>query len=591
VTTCAIVQARMGSTRFPGKMLREIAGKPLIWHVIHRLRQCRTIAQIILATSDQSGDDSLAAYVASLGIAVARGPEKNLLQRFERALELTDADIVVRITGDAALIDPALIDRLVDHLRQSGADYALAAGPASDCGIDPVTRQTLQRLIAERADHPAAIEHVTGYFQVDASFARCAMMPITGENRYVEGARLSIDTPADLAFLEAVYRRLGAPAGDAQFLDVLALLRREPQLLAINRHVRQRTAGERPLSVVIRCDGGHSIGLGHVVRCLAIATILRDRFSAAVTFAVGGDAAALKLVRDQGFPVHPMLGHEPSAELSDILRKLRPDVVLMDLRTPFDPAEMAAIGAANCRLAVLDDGGARRLHADLSFFPPSGSALDWRGATGARSVGFDFIPLREQFSPPPQRIPVAPPMALILGGGSDPQGIGRRWLESAVRALPPSWRIGIVIGAASAEDPALEAIARKLGERLTIYRQISNMAALMAEAELALASFGMTAYELAAVGLPMLLLCLSDDHYRSALALAEKNAAVIVGIARQTADAALDQAIAQICADANLRSAMSQNARHLVDGFGAARIADRIASLTQPAAPAARRAR
>jgi spore coat polysaccharide biosynthesis protein SpsF len=571
----------MGSSRFPGKMLREIAGKPLIWHVIHRLQQCAKLSQIILATSDQAVDDPLANYAASYGIAVVRGPEQNVLRRFMMALALTDADIIVRITGDSPLIDPELIDRLLTRLLESGADYVCVSRPISDCGIDPISRHALERIGSERADHPAAIEHVTGYLAVEPDFARRTDLVLDGEDRLVEGGRFSVDTPADLAFMQEVYRRLDVPAGEAKFLDVLALLRAAPELLSINAHIRQRLVDEKPLSVLIRCDGGHAIGLGHVVRCLAVAAALRDRFSAAVTFALGGDEAAFALVRGHAFPIHPLRGAAPDAELADILATVSPDLVLMDVRTPFDQAEIAALRRPSRLLAVLDDPGPRRLEADLCFFPPSGAALDWSDAKGERLFGFDFIPLRAQFSPAPVRQPAQPPLALILAGGSDPGGIGRMWLESAARALPVSWRIALVIGAAAAEDPLLAAIAAKIGDRLTVHRQVANMADLMAEAELALASFGMTAYELAAVGVPMQLLCLSDDHYRSALALAEKDAAQLVGIASETTSYRLDEAITTICGDPARRQALSQNSRRLVDGLGARRIAERIAALVR----------
>ena len=403
----------MGSSRFPGKMLREIAGKPLIWHVIHRLRQSTAVTQIILATSDQSVDDPLATYVAALGIAVVRGPEQNVLQRYLKALALTKAETILRITGDSPLIDPELIDRLVTRLEESGADYVRVSAPISDCGIDPITRRALERIGAERADHPAAIEHVTGYLSVDPDFARRAVLAIDGEDRLVAGARLSVDTPADLIFIQAVYRRLGAAAGEARFGDVLRLLRAEPQLLAINEHVRQRPAEEKPVAVLIRCDGGHAIGLGHVVRCLAVAAQLRDRFSAAVTFAVGGDEAAFALVKAEAFPVRTMTDDASGKALAAALRDVAPDLVLMDMRTPFSNAEIAVIRDATCDIAVLDDAGPRRLEADLSFFPPAGAALDWRGAKGERRIGFEFIPLREQFSPPPARKPTTPPMALM----------------------------------------------------------------------------------------------------------------------------------------------------------------------------------
>ena len=571
----------MGSSRFPGKMMREIAGKPLIWHVIHRLRQARRVTRIILATSDRPEDDALAAYAAGLVDTVVRGPEQNVLRRFVMALAHTDADLILRITGDAPLIDPGLIDRLIDALERSGADFAVTSGPGSDCGIDPITRRALLRIATERADHPAAIEHVTGYLAVDPGFASRCVVPVERENRFIEGARFSIDTPTDLAFIEAIYRRLGAPAGEAQFLDVLRLLRAEPELLAMNRHVRQRGAGEKPPAVLIRCDGGHEVGLGHVVRCLAIASALRDHFGAAVTFLLGGDAAALDLVRAEAFPVIDAQSRARDVRgLAAGLAAAAPDVLLMDLRAGFDTSEIAAIRDAGCALAVLDDASDRRLHADLGFFfPPSATALDWRGARGEACIGFEWIPLRAQFSPPPARRRTEPKLALIVAGGSDPTGIGRRWLESAARVLPHSWQIAIAIGAAAAADARLDDLVRNSGGRVAVYRQVSDMAGLMARAELSLASFGMTAYELASIGVPMLLLCLSEDHCRSAAALAEKQAARVLGLAPAVADPELDRAVAELAADAAGRDAMSRNARALVDGLGARRIAKRIAAL------------
>lgn len=571
----------MGSSRFPGKMLQDLAGKPLLWHVIHRLRKCTHVTQIILATSNQRADDPLADYARRLGVDIVRGPERNVLERFRLALERTAASTILRITGDAPLIDPDLIDRLIDALEESGADYVLTATPVSDCGIDPMTREALLRLISERGNHPAAMEHVSGYFALEPRFALRTVLALHGEDRRVEGARFSIDTPADLAFIAAIYRRLGAAAGEAKFIDALALLRADPSLLAINAHVRQRRADEKPLSALIRCDGGHAIGLGHVVRCLAIATELRDRFAASVRFAMNGEEAALALVRNAAFPIEHLKGADEASNLRACIGAEKPDVVLMDLRTPYDAAAMAVLRAAGCRIAVLDDPGPRRLDADRSFFPPSAAALDWSQARGERHIGFQWIPLRRQFAEAPARRTGPERLALILGGGSDPHGIGGRFLGSAARALPASWRLGLIIGAAASDDPSLDEIASKLGARLSLYHQVEDMAALMAQADLALASFGMTAYELAAVGVPMLLLCLSEDHRVSAAPLAEAGAAEIAGIAEDVTDAALDETIARLAADDSRREQLGQRARALIDGKGASRIAASLAALAK----------
>ncbi|MEI6560035.1 MAG: NTP transferase domain-containing protein [Rhodospirillaceae bacterium] len=572
-SACAIIQARMGSSRFPGKMLADLAGQPVLWHIIHRLRRCVTLDGIILATSDGAADDPLAAAAEDFGVLVVRGPEQNVLRRFALALEHTRAPVILRICGDSVLIDPGLTDTLVRLLESSHGDYPRLTTPSSDCGIDAVSRRVLERIIAEKAGHPVAVEHVTGYLGTDPGFGTAVPLALPDQDRWVAGARFSIDTPADLEFMRTLHRRLGAAAGEIDFLAAVALIKAEPGLLDINGHVRQRRADETAPAVVIRCDAGLSHGLGHLVRCLAIAAALRDRCSAAVTFALGGDPALATMVREEAFPVTLLPGRNRAGELAAVLADTGAAALLMDVRTPCDAAELAAIRAAGCRFAVLDDGSERRLAADLGFYPPAGDALDWQGARGRFFAGWDWLALRQQFSPPPPWQPATPPVALILAGGSDPHGLRTRLLGIAAAALPETWRLTLVLGRATSADSGLDALAVTLGDRLTLRRDVTEMAALMAGSSLAISVFGGTAYELAAVGVPAILLGLDADHARSAAALATAGAALFAGIAAETAADALAAAISALAADPERRKQISAAARALIDGRGSQRIA------------------
>ncbi len=170
----AIVQARMGSTRLPGKVLRPIAGKPLLWHVVHRLRRCRTVDAIVIATSTNPRDDAILNFCRDERIDAIRGPEDNVLARFALAAERSNADVIVRVSADAPLLDAAFIDHLVEELIAKDGDYVLIE-PGTLCahdGVDPFSRRALDKLMREAAQDPVAREHVTGYFKLHPDFVR-----------------------------------------------------------------------------------------------------------------------------------------------------------------------------------------------------------------------------------------------------------------------------------------------------------------------------------------------------------------------------------------------------------------------------------
>lgn len=218
-----IIQARMGSRRFPGKMMARLAGYPLLWHTIVRMKRARRLDALVLTTSTDLADAVLDAFARARGLRVYRGPEDDVLARFAKAAEAEDADLIVRINGDAPLVDPALTDHLVDTLIRAEGDYAVLA-PGVACfhdGVDPLSRRALDRLRRECAEDPVAREHVTGYFKAQPGFGRSVEIAVEPALR-VAGPRLSVDTPADLAFFERLYWSFGAVPGALDLRKVAA---------------------------------------------------------------------------------------------------------------------------------------------------------------------------------------------------------------------------------------------------------------------------------------------------------------------------------------------------------------------------------
>ena len=227
----AILQARMSSTRLPGKVLAPLAGAPMILRQIERLRRARKLERIVVATSIRADDDPLAEVLATAGIPVYRGDLDDVLGRFVGALDaFGPARAVVRLTADCPLADPEVIDATVARFEDSGADYASnVAEPRTfpkGLDVEVMTAAALRRAAVETRD-PHDREHVTPYLYRHPDRFRLVGHAQAAD----EGAvRWTVDRPDDLAFVRAVYDALYA--GDRDFTSdaIRAFVRGRPDL-------------------------------------------------------------------------------------------------------------------------------------------------------------------------------------------------------------------------------------------------------------------------------------------------------------------------------------------------------------------------
>ncbi|HEY7060820.1 MAG TPA: aminotransferase class III-fold pyridoxal phosphate-dependent enzyme [Chloroflexota bacterium] len=224
----AIVQARMGSTRLPGKVLAEIAGRPMLCHVVRRVERAATIDRVVLATSSAPADDAVAAFCDQEGIACFRGSEADVLDRYYQAAREAEAEVVVRVTADCPLIDPAVIDRVVGALLAGDCDYAtntLRYTYPDGLDVEAFTFAALARAW-EESSKLSEREHVTPYLRLSGRFR---VRGVERDGAPLSGQRWTVDEPSDLAFVRDVYAALGN-TGDFGLEDVMALLAREPGL-------------------------------------------------------------------------------------------------------------------------------------------------------------------------------------------------------------------------------------------------------------------------------------------------------------------------------------------------------------------------
>ena len=237
MVTC-IVQARMGSERLPGKVLREVLGIPLILLNLKRLEKSREIDRLILATSDRQLDDPLYETVKGEGFEVFRGDEENVLKRYRDCVLEYGGDIVVRVTGDCPLIDPDIADNVISHYKMYDYDYVRLDVPDTFVrGFDTevFSREALFKAF-DLAEEYRYKEHVTAYMYLHPELFRTGL--VRGEGLFRKNYRLCVDTMEDFKLISAVFehfRDIYVPAG-----DVVKFLDNNPDIAAINSEVVQK---------------------------------------------------------------------------------------------------------------------------------------------------------------------------------------------------------------------------------------------------------------------------------------------------------------------------------------------------------------
>jgi spore coat polysaccharide biosynthesis protein SpsF (cytidylyltransferase family) len=243
----AIVQARLGSTRLPGKALLDLAGRPMLARVLERAAAVPHVDRVVLATTTDRADDALADVAGAAGIACVRGSVADVLDRFRAALRAHPADAVVRLTGDCPLLDPAVSGLVVaEYLRRAGeTDYASNVHPPTyPDGLDTevVSAGALEAAWRE-ARQPSDREHVTPFIWRQPDRFRLSRVAHPED---LSALRWTVDDARDLAFVRAVYAAL-SPDGRRAFgmAEVLDLLRARPVLSSLNAGTRRNEGFER----------------------------------------------------------------------------------------------------------------------------------------------------------------------------------------------------------------------------------------------------------------------------------------------------------------------------------------------------------
>ncbi|MDD5339655.1 MAG: glycosyltransferase family protein [Candidatus ainarchaeum sp.] len=232
----AILQARMGSTRLPGKSAREIAGRPMLWHVLQQLKRSMMVETIVVATTTNAADDEIEKLANASGVKCFRGSEEDVLGRYIGAVQKFGGDIVVRVTADCPLMDAGVIDRVIADFKKGGADYVSNVHPPTfpdGLDVEVFSRDALMRAGLE-AKLGSEREHVTPYIWKNTGLFRQRNV---ANGKDLSALRWTVDTPEGLEFVESAYRALGKKGSAHSFgmQDVLEVLAKNPKIAEINK--------------------------------------------------------------------------------------------------------------------------------------------------------------------------------------------------------------------------------------------------------------------------------------------------------------------------------------------------------------------
>lgn len=602
-----VIQARVGSSRLPGKVLLTIGDRSMLAHVVGRCRASRSVDAVVVATTTEAGDDALVDACAVLGVDVVRGPRDDVLERYRLACVASAAELVVRVTADCPLLESAEIDRLVDHWhREAGAGRRLdwlsnqfgeQRRIPRGLDVEVVAVDALVRAAAHAVD-PAEREHVTPWLYRDGVRSALAVSDPPGPDR--SALRLTVDDANDLALVRAVVDRLGA---DCAIDAVAALLAAEPSLAALNAGVQQkavlseaqlRAARVAGRLLVGRADASPRVGVGHVARVFTVLEAWRE---------AGGQAC---LVGDgiHGTFVHRLAaaGIEQRAVVDggvDAAIWAAAVACVVD-GYAFDPADIAALKVAVAGpLCAIDDVGGALTAADLLVHQGSvtRAAQLYGNRAGAAGGGVLAGPaylllraeLRDAMATPDQAEPGAADggveRVVVTLGGADVGG----WTLPVATALlaataarrevaaEPALDVDVVVGPAAPPTlvAALEAAsaAHAGAATLRIHRDVREMAGLLGGATVVVSAAGSTAWELAGLGVPAVLFVVAENQRGVAAVVVDAGCAVEATDATQAAARTV-----ALLADPSRRTAMAKAGRALVDGRGVYRVLDALLS-------------
>ncbi|NVJ97573.1 MAG: NTP transferase domain-containing protein [Alphaproteobacteria bacterium] len=531
----------MSSTRLPAKVLQPLCGKPLIWHIIHRLKKSRHIETVVVATSSKPSDNPLEDFCKNEAIPIVRGSLKNVLARVALAAEKFPSEYIVRVAGDAPLIEAETIDKMIELLEFEDADRIFGDGrPTIHCGFEVVSSRLFATILKDFGDDPVAKEHVTGMLGFNPNLGKGANFTFE-DSHVIEGVNASVDTPADQSFITALYRETGATVGDLSLSEAVAALKANPALLNINADVKRKSALAKSQMMLFVVQGGSEYGLGHLKRCLKLANTARSHFAYGIHFLYIGETG-LELIAADGFQCTATTKGKAAETLKNLSETLEANLLVIDIKDALSKSDLCSTELLmSLPICLIDDASERLDVATVTFVPPTPevTAIDWSQLSCIPYIGWKWsiVPNGPALQCPTRKVDDKSRILLTMGG-SDPYRLTERFAAILAKtgcANP----VSVLIGPDFREPKETISEVKTFLPHAEMLENVTEMGSLFQTHDIVLTAYGMTVLEALAYGCATAFTPHSENDSEAATMLVEDGAAINLGPHASTPDAVI----------------------------------------------------
>ncbi len=575
IRTLAVIIARLTSSRLPKKQLKEIAGKPLIYRTLERIKKVSEIDKIILATGPEEENKELADYLKQFGVETFfHNDVNNVTGRIAAAAVYYNAEFVLTVSGDCPLADPEFMEAGLSLLMQGKCDYVkpdIENYKSLHEGIEFFTAD-LWKKISELSVSPVHREHPGSILkEIPGMFIKAVIIPDPAFRR--KDFRISVDTAADLEFMNRVFIELGGKDRYISLKEVTELIDRKPELKEINAHVHQKKINEKSAGYLFITHADEKTGMGHLIRSITIASAMKESCAANVLFIVNKNEKSEKILKQNGikyiladagtlssFPAGSLDFSRFSGIAVDVKREYYKEIenFLIDLNLPVTlidliPGDITGDLIAVIPSVILSENSGKENEPGISF-------------------GKEYIIIKNdiryaKYDVRPERKGI-----LVLSGGSSLPS------PELLKELSAIKNNGITfIAGPLADERKYEQLLKEAGfGESDLVVNPPSIADYYKSCEVAVTVFGVTVYELMHLGVPAVIYdSFKESDLKIIKHLDEKNLCVnAAGLLK--VQGAVRAIIESLLEDKERIAEISANAAEFIDGHGAERIAGLI---------------